>query len=193
MPIQYVNRRGDTYFLHEGKTKTGKPKWFFSKKADGNLAEAIPSGYEIYENHNAQVFLRTIVPMLVTKEEIDTVEQGVRNLSKSRYFLVEAKGNSIIVFIADQRDPDSLVETLTDGFGIPNAEKLAAIMQRILTYTAMMRFTLVDEKQRRFSVERWCFRGSIDDWFPLMGSGDLARVVKHFVPHLGAESFYELM
>ena len=67
MPIQHVNRKGDTYFLHESTTKTGKPKWFFSKKREGNLAEAIPEGYEIYENHNAQVFLRVIVPTLVTK------------------------------------------------------------------------------------------------------------------------------
>lgn len=60
MPIQYLNRNSDTYFLHGGKTKTGKPRWFFSKKIEGNLEESIPAGYEIYENHNAQVFLRLI-------------------------------------------------------------------------------------------------------------------------------------
>ena len=103
MPIQHINRKGDTYFLHESTTKTGKPKWFFSKKTEGNLAEAIPAGYEIYENHNAQVFLRIIVPTLVTKSEIETVEKGVRKLAKLRYFLVEAKSDSIIVFVANQQ------------------------------------------------------------------------------------------
>jgi hypothetical protein len=65
MPIQYVNRKGDTYFLYESRTKTGKSKWFFSRKTEGKLAQVIPAGYEIYENHNAQVFLRIIVPLLV--------------------------------------------------------------------------------------------------------------------------------
>ena len=42
MAIEYVNRRGDTYYLHQGKTKTGKPTYFFSRKKEGTLAEAIP-------------------------------------------------------------------------------------------------------------------------------------------------------
>jgi len=192
MPIQYLNRKGDTYFLHESKTKTGKPKWFFSKKTEGTLAESIPDGYEIYENHNAQVFLRIIVPMLVTKEEIETVEEGVRTFAKLRYFLVEAKSDSIVVFIANQ-DTGFLEESVASRFGITDREKLASAMQGFLTYLPMMRFNLVDEKRRRFSVERWCFRGSIDDWFPLGGSGDLSTMVRKFAPHLGEESFYELM
>ena len=192
VPIQYLNRKGDTYFLHESKTKTGKPKWFFSKKTEGKLAEAIPAGYEIYENHNAQVFLRTIVPILVTKEEIATVEEGVRTLANLPYFLVEAKSDSIIVFVANQ-DTDFLEKSVVSRFGINDREKLTTAMQGFLTYLPMMRFSLVDKKRRRFAVERWCFLGSIDDWFPLKGSGDLSTLVKKFAPHLGEESFYELM
>lgn len=60
MAIKYINRREDTYYLHEGKTKTGKPKYFFSMKKDGVLVDPILAGYEIYENPNAQVFLRRI-------------------------------------------------------------------------------------------------------------------------------------
>ena len=56
MPVKHVNRKRQTYFLHEGKTKTGKPKYFFSKDSEGNLLDAVPDGYEIYENPNAQVF-----------------------------------------------------------------------------------------------------------------------------------------
>ena len=192
MPIQYVNRKGDTYCLHESRTKTGKPKWFFSKKTEGTLAEAIPAGYEIYENHNAQVFLRIIVPTLVTKEEIETVEKGVRKLAKLRYFLVEAKSDSIIVFVANQQG-GFLEESVASRFGITDREKLASSMQGFLTYMPMMRFSLVDEKRRQFAVERWCFLGSIDDWFPLGGSGDLSTMVEKYAPRLGDESFFELM
>lgn len=192
MPIQYVNRKGDTYFLHEGKTKTGKPMWFFSRKPEGKLAQAIPAGYEIYENHNAQVFLRTIVPMLVTQEEIETVKAAMRTLAKLPYFLVEAKSDSIVVYVADQ-GTDFLEQTVASKFGITDREELATAMQGYLTYLPMMRFSLVDEKRRRFTAERWCFLGSIDDWFPLRGSSDLSTLVKKFAPHLSKESFYELM
>lgn len=191
MPIQYVNRKGDTYFLHESKTKTGKPNWFFSKKAEGKLAESIPDGYEIYQNPKAQVFLRTIVPTLVTQEEIGTVERGVRTFARLPYFLVEGKCKSITVFIADQ-ETGFLEDTLVSKFGIANREKMAAVMQRHLSYLPHMRFTLVDQEARRFAVERWCFRGSIDDWIHLWGSGDLATMVEKYAPHLGKESFFEL-
>ena len=44
MTIEYQNRFGDTYFLHVGKTKTGKPKIDFAKKA-AEPVESIPKGF----------------------------------------------------------------------------------------------------------------------------------------------------
>lgn len=188
MAIQHVNRRGDTYYLHCGKTKTGKPKWFFSTKKDGNLADAVPEGYEVYENPNAQVFLRKLVPQLVTPEEIATVEQGIR----VKHFIVEAKKDAIVVFLPHQ-DADSLAERLRPlmpfGMGFPSAFQV----EQHSHYTPMMRFILRDKERRRFSVERWCFLGSIDTWFPLAAADELSNQVKKFVPHLGKESFFELM
>jgi hypothetical protein len=58
MTATYTNRKGKTYYLHQGKTKLGNPKYFFALRDEGNLVEAIPSGYEVYENPNGQVFLR---------------------------------------------------------------------------------------------------------------------------------------
>lgn len=59
MAVEYCNRVGKRYFLREGKTKTGKPRYFFSSKLEGK-GEAVHSmqeGYEIYEHpENAQVF-----------------------------------------------------------------------------------------------------------------------------------------
>ena len=53
MPLTHVNRKRDTYYLHAGKTRTGKPRYWFSTKADGDLVDAIPEGFEIYENPDA--------------------------------------------------------------------------------------------------------------------------------------------
>ena len=67
-------------------------------------------------------------------------------------------------------------------------------MERRGPYTAMMRFTLVDEEARTFSTARWCFKGGIDNWFPLMsGRGSLEELTAKYVRHLGRESFYELL
>ena len=60
------------------------------------------------------------------------------------------------------------------------------------SYHQMLPFTLTDETTRQFSVDRWCFRGSIDDWFPL-NYGELPKLVEKYCKHLGKESFFELM
>jgi len=114
MTVKYINYKGDTYYLHQGKTKTGKPKYFFSMKKEGVLVEAIPDGYKIYENPNARVFLRKISPRVFTDKEIFIVENGVKNLSKLRDFKIDIKNNQIIIFLPDQ-DIDSLKNVFLDS------------------------------------------------------------------------------
>ena len=63
-------------------------------------------------------------------------------------------------------------------------------------YMKLLQFILTDEDERTFRVQRWCFRGSIDDWIDLWssgGEGNLSDLVKKFCPHIGKESFFELM
>ena len=48
MPVTPVNRKRDTYYLHAGKTKTGKSRYWFSTKVDDDLVESMPAGYEVY-------------------------------------------------------------------------------------------------------------------------------------------------
>ena len=62
-----------------------------------------------------------------------------------------------------------------------------------LNYSKMMRFTLLDDSPRRFGAERWCFLGSIDNWLSLNGLKSLNKLLAKYVPHLGKESFFELM
>ena len=62
MNVVHVNRRGDTYYLHQGITKKGNPKYYFSRNDEGSLVASVPEGYGIYENPNAQVFLRRRSP-----------------------------------------------------------------------------------------------------------------------------------
>ena len=104
MSISYVNRKEKTYYLHIGKTKSGKNKYYFSTKTDGTLAETIPEGYEIYENPNAQVFLRTIQPKLITDAERTIVEKGIKTYSKIKGYQIDIKGKNITIYTADQNE-----------------------------------------------------------------------------------------
>ena len=89
MPVTHVNRKRDTYYLHVGRTKTGKPRYWFSTKTDGDLVESMPEGYEIYENPDAQVFLRKTVPQLVTPAEVAVVEEGLKRYAPGQNCLVD--------------------------------------------------------------------------------------------------------
>jgi hypothetical protein len=81
MPVTHVNRYRDTYYLQVGRTKTGKPRYWFAKSAEGDLVDVIPEGFEVYENPDARVYLRKIVPQIVTPEEVAVVRESAGGAS----------------------------------------------------------------------------------------------------------------
>ena len=113
MPVTHVNRKRDTYYLHVGRTKTGKPRYWFSKRTEGELVESMPEGYEIYENPDAQVFLRKIVPQLVIPAEVAVVEEGLRRYAPGQNCLVDVQGEQIVVYHAERVSLD-LEDSVSD-------------------------------------------------------------------------------
>src|SRR5215475_12459318 len=102
VPITHTNAKGKTYYLHQGTTKTGNPKYYFSMESGGPLADTLPDGFEIYENPNAQVFLRRIPPKVITDEERQVVEDGMRKYAGVKDCKIDVKGNAIVVYTPDQ-------------------------------------------------------------------------------------------
>jgi hypothetical protein len=192
MPITHTNAKGKIYYLHEGTTKTGKPKYYFSMKNEGTLADAIPEGFEIYENPNAQMFLRRIPPKIITDEEIAIVEAGMRQYTDLEYYKIDVKGNAIFVYTAVQ-DMDALMAIFEDSpASLVEKVRIMKALHQGIQYTSDMQFVLVDETKRMFATQRYCYLGSIDDWIPVGRSGKLPRLVKRYVKHLGKESFVTL-
>jgi hypothetical protein len=171
-------------------TKKGKLKYFFSMKRDGTPVEKMPEGYEIYENPNARVFLRRIQPQMISDMEVGIVRQGMNRFSHLSDCRIDVKKNVITVFTPDQ-DRDTLASNLNNMFGI-HVQHIKAIIEEI-HYSPVMRFILVDEVERKFVAERYCFLGSIDDWIDIGESGTLHYLVRKVLKHLGKESFYDLM
>jgi len=191
MPVEYVNRKGQTYYLRQGKTKTGKPKYFVSMKDEGTLVDAIPDGYEIYENPNAQVFLRRVRPKIITDEEIAVVERAMQRFCPLQNYQIDVKKEIISIFVPDQ-DMDRWSEILsftTEGRSVGVEEVLA----QILTYSPMLQFVLVDKEKRVFAAQRYCFLGSIDDWIYVGEPDTLRNLAERYVKHLGQDSYFELL
>jgi hypothetical protein len=192
VPITHTNAKGKTHYLHQGTTKTGKPKYHFSMQSEGTLAETIPAGFEIYETPNAQVFLRRIPPKIITDEERQVVEEGMRKYADVQDYKIDVKGNAIVVYTADQ-DMATLAAIVRDPHASSeeNARRMQLVRESI-HYSDVLRFMLIDARRRTFVTQRYCFIGSIDDWIDIGRSGTLAHLVQQYVKHLGKESYFNL-
>jgi len=200
MTLQYTNRTGKTYYLSEGKTRSGKPQYHFSLKEKDNSIDKIPEGYEIYEHpENAQVFMRKIRPRLITELEEQFVKRQVKALpQQTRRYLIDCKDKYITIYESNT-DVENIQGKFGDllgrmgfpaGISIDNAmESLTKIMDQ--NYTAVLRFYLEDKEKRIFSAERYCFRGAINQWIYLGESEEFRELVKEYVSLLGTDKFYE--
>ena len=192
MGVEYTNRKEKRYYLHVGKTKTGKSRYCFSLKTKGQLAEEIPEGFEIYEHPaNAQVFLRKKTPPIISELEKKLVEKELQKVAGPRLYIADVKGEEIVIYESNEN-----VETLKEIFGsispFHDASRVENIIKSETTYAPIMKFILEDEKERTFVVNRYCFRGSIDDWIDISAPMHLKEASKVFLEHLGKDSFYEL-
>jgi hypothetical protein len=139
------------------------------------------------------VTVRKVRPSRLTVDERQLPNQVAQRCGL-KYVIVDVHGDSLIVWTAD-RDPAAAAGLLQRLFGPlgTSLEAETAAIAEMVHYTAMLRFTLIDENRRQFAAERWCFRGSIDDWFPIGKPGSLQALAEKYLPHVNRESFFELM
>ena len=50
----------------------------------------------------------------------------------------------------------------------------------------------MDLERRLFAPERFCFRGSVDDWISVGEPDSIKKLAGKYLKHLGQESMYEL-
>ncbi|MGA7878579.1 MAG: hypothetical protein WCA08_23165 [Desulfoferrobacter sp.] len=195
MSVQYTNRKGQAYFLHQGKTKTGKPKYYFSMKGGSNLVETIPDGYEVYENANGQVFLIREQPKTIKDDERLLVEESLGKIQGDKSYRLDVKGGVITIHESNEntRELRRMFEELS-AYRSPSATEaeLSKLLDRSTTHSPLMRFILEDGEKRLFSVQRYCFRGSVDDWIQISGAQHIIVVVEKFIQYLGRGSFFGL-
>lgn len=187
MPYSYTNRKGKTYYVRKVEGKRGT-RFVCSQSKTPDALESVPEGYEVVENPNGQVACRKVQHSPVTDAELATVEKLVRKLCKRKDVKVERKKNDVILHHAPEAvGPDLASLGLLGGA----ADKLQEFLHENRTYEAVLKFTLDDPGARQFRAERMTWIAG-EGWMYLE-SGPLAKLAKKYAPHVGEESFFELM
>jgi hypothetical protein len=194
MPVTYTNRKGTTYYLCQGVTKTGKPRYYFAREPKGEPVEEIPEGFKISESVNGIVSLVRDRPTLIRPQEVAAVEAAVGRHPKSHKYRVNVKHNRIEIYEMIGPDAEELAAGLAqEGFAIPAlADRLRSTLEGHARFTPVLRFILTDAERHTFRTERWCYLGSIDDWIDVGPMGPVDRLARHWIPKLGTEQFFEL-
>lgn len=175
---QHTNRKGVTYHLHR-RQRNSKTRYVFARQPGEGAIEAVPEGYEIRESVNGTVSLAKATERLITAAEEDTVRKLMPAACR-----LEIKGKQIIVY-----EPASGGGTAAADPWVQRA--IAAHLAKNATYEPVMKFELLDEKERTFEVTRWRYSGEGGWTYPLE-TGALATLTREFLPHIGKQSFYDL-
>ena len=189
MPFTYTNRKGFTYYLCQATTKTGKTRTYFACAPKDTPVEKLPEGYQVEESVNAVVSVVKASPKLVSPEELATVEAALKKLPKSHKYRARIKNKQIIIYESIGADFGEMMAGI--GWSMPASlgrefEELHA------QFSPIMRFILENAEERIFSPQRWCFRGSIDDWINIQSPAKIVVLAKELIPTLGTDDFFEL-
>jgi hypothetical protein len=195
MPVTYSNRKGHTYYLCQGMTKTGKLRYYFAREPKDESLDKVPDGYRISESVNGVVSLVKDRPQLIFPHEVTSIKAALDRHTKGRDYRVAVKKNQIVIF--ERLGPN--VETLSTIFGklSPLSSdivkmRLQVELDKTARFSPILRFTLVDPEERKFKAERWSYLGDIDDWIDIGESGRLERLARRLIPTLGTDDFFEL-
>ena len=196
MPITYTNRKGLTYTLYRGQTRTGKPRYYFGRadKDQGEPVMELPSGFTISESVNGVVSLVKDRPSPIQPEEVAAIEAVMDKHPEAHRYRVVVKHNRIEIYENVGPDFDSIFSSSHLNYlsrpGL--VESLQADEERYAHYAPVMRFILLDTTQREFGAERMCYRSSINGWLKLVQTGPVTKLARTLIPTLGTDQFFEL-
>jgi hypothetical protein len=196
MTISYTNRKGLTYTLYRGQTRSGKPRYYFGRagQSQGEPVTELPPGFTVSESVNGVVSLVKERPSLIQPEEVAAFEAAVQQHPEARRYRVVVKHNRIEIYEQVGPDYNAVFGDLhVAGLSRPGlSERLRALEERYARYTPVLRFVLLDPTRRQFGVERMCYRGSIDGWLELARTGSAEKLAHELIPALGTDQFFEL-
>lgn len=187
MPVQHVNRKGKTYFLHQGKTKKGNPKYIFSQSEEQAL-NAIPEGYETYENPNAQVFLRKIQPKLITKAEETFVKERLKTLIERKYCKITVDKGMFRIYLAGH-DVDRMREIWGNTLRAKK-EGIETLIDQEITYSPVVQLVLQSPDNRLFVLKMVDYEKGNRVWETVDAPGSLDTLMEIVTEEMDIETDY---
>jgi hypothetical protein len=162
--LSYTNRVGATYYLHHGKTKTGKPRYFVAKTVREGAIGEMPEGYEFSESINGVVSVRRVSTKAskIPDTDLAMVRAELARHQHLGQHRVEVVKGEIVVYELAYR-----------------------------LYSPVMKFVPAEEPGH-YDVHRMTYRGE-GGWSWSLAIGPLQKLVKKYLRHVGTEGFYELM
>ncbi len=177
---------GDTYHLHEGRTKKDKARYFFARDVRAGALAALPDGYEVSESINGVVSVRRIdarrsVIPAADVAVVDAERARHRHLAHHR---VQADRDAIVIYAPDR---DASVLDRHALFPVSEAKRREWMNES--RYAPVFRF-LPDLDAYR--AQRMTYRGD-GGWSWDLARGALKTLARRFVAKIGTEEFFELM
>ena len=191
--LGYTNALGVTYYLHEGRTKTGKPRYFVAKTIRSSQSEGdpvaiprveMPEGYEFTESINGVVSVRRIdsatskANARVPEADVERVRKEVARHPHLRRCKVAVVKGAIVIHEPRGGMPPELMGTML-GRAAPRPD-----------YEPVMKLEADDSGI--YAVFRMTYRGD-GGWSYPLDVGPLGKLVSRYVRHVGTEGFFELM
>jgi hypothetical protein len=189
--IAHTNRKGVTYYLHEGRTKTGKVRYFFARSIrDGALAE-LPDGHEIAESINGIVSVRRRREgdARIPADDLVLVQAELRRHAHLRHHVALIERDTIVIHQPDV-DLAGLRETAEALTLLPGRVK--AFMQdriRHAHFSPVLRFV---RDGATYVVHRMTYRGH-GGWSYPVAAGPLDQLVRELVSKVGTDEFFDLI
>ena len=197
MPVTYTNRKGDRYTLYKRETIYGTFQYYFAKSSErGTPCRKIPEGYEIRESVNGRVSLAKIRPVQIKDDEVQTIENLLDKHPQRKAYRLSVRGKRIEIFELAGPDPDVVIgifEQSGMSIGERKRQRLKDELSRQARYEAVLRFVLMDKKERTFRAERMSYLSGIEDWIEIGEGTDIAALANEILPLLGTDEFFEIL
>jgi hypothetical protein len=127
MPVTYTNRKGHTYYLCQGKTKTGKMRFYFARQPKEGFPDQIPEGYRISESVNG-VFgkFSPLPPEIVNRRLQEQLDKSARFSPILRFILIDPEERKFIT------ERWSYLGNVEDWIDMGESGKLEKLARRLI-------------------------------------------------------------
>ena len=194
-PASHTNRFGDIYYLHQGTTKTGKPRYFVARSVGAGALATMPEGYELSETLNGVVSVRRKLqrPSLVPRADVATVRTELARYPGLRRYAVDVRKDEIIIYEPERTLAPDVAE-LGRALGLRPRDsarrpepptwrtRYAPVMKLAFAFIGVPGVYLA--YRRSYSLE--------SGWWALT-HGPLRVLLRRYLPVLGTEKFHELL